>query len=606
MSLRIERHEVGEEALTEATENFNTRIARQVDMQEQFDRSDSDWGEAALMLSAYAGARSVQAPNARTDIKVALHSAAEAEFGALLLSGLPSSAGVDIALTYTGTGICYESAEGESGPEETDTVTPLDWTSTFYSSIISDQTEDHRSHLVRFVRDLDGKHALPHALASYLYPEMGLGRKELETYVRNAVERAQARSDHESSRLTPVQRRAEGDLVLLNALLSGDQEAFWARMRARLERYPEDDFGAFVPVQVLLPTTELAFAALAVRIEGWQMPFETDYLPRYLVEAPGAPRARRVGAFGGEKDPDSVDALAAGPIVVERPEPNPDLMPRAGVSVEEQYRRQDKAMADLIDHPHLAFGLLPRNAAGELTCFRFHSFVDPQARDPRQLAALTHASQYSAAKFACVSSASETEEVTIGENTVALQTFGTGSDTSESALLQAVEEALLSGSRARLEALLDLPEGLFRRGNENGPAYPDLYRRAFLAYLREQRARGWLATSHECDEVVRAELDAALGSVPVRLAPDEVPFSGVLFSQIVAGDEEGFNLALADRLEEHREAYSFGRRLREPKGLVATHVLALACLARAKGWAIRVESDYLPDGVLERAAGMFH
>ncbi|CAM5574702.1 Major facilitator superfamily (MFS) profile domain-containing protein OS=Streptomyces griseomycini OX=66895 GN=FHS37_003370 PE=4 SV=1 [Streptomyces griseomycini] len=78
----------------------------------------------------------------------------------------------------------------------------------------------------------------------------------------------------------------------------------------------------------------------------------------------------------------------------------------------------------------------------------------------------------------------------------------------------------------------------------------------------------------------------------------------VLLSQLVEGDEESFNLALADALEAHRDYYQVADRTDDPDAGVNLDVLALACHARRRGWAIRVVSPYLPQSLL-RAARSF-
>ncbi|MDX3761862.1 immunity 49 family protein, partial [Streptomyces sp. AK02-04a] len=75
----------------------------------------------------------------------------------------------------------------------------------------------------------------------------------------------------------------------------------------------------------------------------------------------------------------------------------------------------------------------------------------------------------------------------------------------------------------------------------------------------------------------------------------------VLLSQLVEGDEESFNLALADALEAHRHYYQVADRADDPDASVNLDVLALACHARRRGWDIRVESPYLPQGLLRAA-----
>ncbi|MBE3000163.1 immunity 49 family protein [Nocardiopsis sp. HNM0947] len=621
MRPRIERHEVAPDALAKATEGFHDRIAGDVHMQQHSGRNGFGWEEIADDLHAYAGARSVTAPHAEADIKAALHSAAEARLGALLLECAPSDVDLSVFVSYTGTGFSYgpltEEDDFGQAPHGERPAPASDWRETMYLAIVTGQLDSYEGPLISLASHFENDRVLERALTHYVYPQLGAERDELEGHVADALEPFFA-SLGEDVQEHPDLDSVDPDLLFLHPLLARNEEAFWFAVQAHLEWHSSErsQESRWHPLRTLLPTTALAFAALAVRVEGWQMPFDSDYLPGFLVEDPAAPEGQRVGAYGESKSPEAVRALEEGPLVVERPETEFENTVRPGLSVEEQYGLDDKTLAELPDEPDLPPALLSSYAGDELMAFRFHSLVDPQARHPRQLAALTHASQYTAAKFARATTTDASVEVAIGENTVPMTATVRDTHVSETDLLIAVEYALLSGSRERLEFLLDLPAGLFRRPDERGKDLAHCYRRAVLGHLRVERARGWTGSAAgaadvsavagaDVDPAVRHDLGLALAELDNPDAPPRMPTSPVLFSQLVAGDEDGFNLALADRLAKHRETYSAGHWAQNSDGLINRHVLALACLARAKGWAIRVESDYLPDGVLERAATMF-
>lgn len=71
-----------------------------------------------------------------------------------------------------------------------------------------------------------------------------------------------------------------------------------------------------------------------------------------------------------------------------------------------------------------------------------------------------------------------------------------------------------------------------------------------------------------------------------------------LLSQLVQGDQQGFALALADALEEHREHYTVGDRGKDMEAAVNLDVLGLACHAHRIGWPVPIRSPYLPEGLL--------
>ena len=80
-----------------------------------------------------------------------------------------------------------------------------------------------------------------------------------------------------------------------------------------------------------------------------------------------------------------------------------------------------------------------------------------------------------------------------------------------------------------------------------------------------------------------------------------LPPPAVLFSQLVEGDEESFNLALLDALTTHRDHYAVADRPSDPDAALSLDTLALTCHARRRGWEIRVRSPYLPRRLVEAA-----
>ncbi|WP_437097585.1 immunity 49 family protein [Streptomyces longwoodensis] len=143
--------------------------------------------------------------------------------------------------------------------------------------------------------------------------------------------------------------------------------------------------------------------------------------------------------------------------------------------------------------------------------------------------------------------------------------------------------ALITGVREDLAPLV-LAGPLF--AGPDGSAFA-AYRESLHAYLRgidpEQAAQRAL------DQDERAK-DWGFAMPPA-----------VLLSQLVEGDEESFNLALADALEAHRAHYQVADRADDPDAGINLDVLGLACHARRRGWAVRVESPYLPQDLVQAA-----
>ncbi|MFE6503497.1 immunity 49 family protein [Kitasatospora sp. NPDC057738] len=77
------------------------------------------------------------------------------------------------------------------------------------------------------------------------------------------------------------------------------------------------------------------------------------------------------------------------------------------------------------------------------------------------------------------------------------------------------------------------------------------------------------------------------------------PAPVALLSQVVDGDEDGFDLALLEALTAHRDHHRVADRATELTAPLSLDVLALACHARRhRGWAVRIESPCLPARLL--------
>ncbi|WP_150253157.1 immunity 49 family protein [Nocardiopsis deserti] len=594
--MRIERHDVRDEALAKATEDFTDRIDGSVHRQQECGRELHGWDMVADDLCDYAGARSVAGPAIDTDTHAALYSAAEARIGALKLDCAPASESFSVHLTYTGTGVSYfEEGEGT----DQDRAPTWDWIQTLYLCLVADLHEQNAGAFLSLASAFDEGEVLARGLAYYLFPELGAQRDQVLGYVDSAV-----------TGMANAGELPHPDLLQLYALLSRDEELFWKMMTARLEAHR--DSAPDGSPRFLLPIDEIAFAAMAVRLEGWEQPFESDYLPHRLVVGEQGWRGLRVGAYGADKDAGALRVLSQGALVVERPVTVPGRIDR----ILERLDSHSAEDLEDIQQSSIVPDTLPRElqryAEDEIRRFQYSSLADSQERHPRQLEALTHASQYTAAAFASVTSVKDTVEVTLGPTTVSLPSVASSGDTNEGTRRVAIEYAVLSGSRERLDALLSHAMDAFAlEGRAGSASVYSLYSVALLAYLRAESSRS--RADHDDDQgtaqptgEMRAAMDEAVAALERhQVFPGSPPPPVILLSQLVAGDREGFVLALVDALEEHRDAFSVGMNQGKSDGFVNTSVLALACLARARGWDVPVESGYLPRGVLDHTVTLF-
>jgi hypothetical protein len=76
----------------------------------------------------------------------------------------------------------------------------------------------------------------------------------------------------------------------------------------------------------------------------------------------------------------------------------------------------------------------------------------------------------------------------------------------------------------------------------------------------------------------------------------------MMLYRYLRNDAAGFNEALADAVRWHKEYWTADKdRAQNIQGVVALAPLAIACLAKANGIPVEVETDYLPEALLDFA-----
>ncbi|MFH8220257.1 immunity 49 family protein [Streptomyces sp. NPDC018057] len=74
-----------------------------------------------------------------------------------------------------------------------------------------------------------------------------------------------------------------------------------------------------------------------------------------------------------------------------------------------------------------------------------------------------------------------------------------------------------------------------------------------------------------------------------------------MFHRFVRGDREGFNLALTQALQWHKEYWSEESRATQASGFVALAPLAIACMAYDADLPVEVKSEYIPRALVDRS-----
>ncbi|MFD9405942.1 Imm49 family immunity protein [Streptomyces sp. NPDC059989] len=583
--MRIERHTVTDAALDAALEGFAERIEGEVHRMGNDEVPDYGWSRVSESFLDYVGARSLRDPErlGGKDCRLAVQSAATAAIGAMALNaGLKDRA--RCIVEYTGSGILYE--DDAPAPAEA-AASPRMWLDAFHLHWISGAQEENL--LIDAAPPLRGREerpdiALIHALMAY-----GFGHIE----DRDPAEAGKGTSD--AQRLAVVEAAAaavaagtdlpahRATLATLRALAAGDRPGFGRALAAQLESHRERHSTQDAPApRTLLPLDAIVLASMAQWRGEWPDGLSSDYLPAPLLRRfeQGEPRVR---PYGRKKRADAVEALAAEPLVVERP-----AHPLAAGADLTPYDTHAQELVDgfrsAATGPERAAGFLLGLMEAQLRRLRVRAAVDPQGRDARQQEALLCAAEAGAGALRLMKSEPGSEPaVTVGGTTRRLSAGGGGATGGPAPYvwLDLVALGLITGQRSLVaDCVLADPE-IFARSVTAGAAYGA----ALQAYLRGADPE--------------PALDRALRTiVPLRDSNFVVP-PVVLLSQLVEGDREGFALALADALEEHRDHYEVGVLGRETEATLSLDILALVCHARRMGWPVPVVSPYLPEELIK-------
>lgn len=582
--MRIERHQVGEAAVSTAREDFTNRIGGQVRSMSRGGRMTTyEWRSIADEFLDYLGALSVATPDLDTpEAKAALKDASEAAAGAVAYAAYHPHCGFQVFLEYVNFGMSYD--PGDDHPEES--VTPGEWIDALCLAVLRDKARWH-GEAFHYARDKFAARVRATPLGELATGLMAVVLDDTgddEEYPPSA----QAKLAAVDAALDRIRTRAEetGEPLLdrpdslalrtLRALAAEDREAFDAALADLLAGHAARH-GSTASPKTLLPLVPIALAALAYRTLGWAPAVRSDYLPHALLTG-FETRGPRVAAFGRDRRPDAIAALAAGPLVVERPACERAVHPRT----EAMYEKDAEEAFTAADGEPLAVWRLESVMGDQERLFKWRA-GDPGDLTDAQLVRLRLASRMGAALFRIALAEPGTEvEVTVDGRTLrypAERAEEAGAHNWQ----KAVAFALITGAREDLAPLV-----------LTGPAFarPDgsvfsAYREALHAYL----------TGTDPEQAVQRALQQTERAADRGFATPPA----VLLSQLVEGDEESFNLALADALEAHRAYYAVADRADDPDASVNLDILALACHARRRGWAIRVESRYLPPDLLRAA-----
>ncbi len=552
----IERHEVAGDRLAAALTGFADRIADSVHRMQHDEDPAFGWHLVANDFLDHLGARSVDHPELTgSDVREAVRAAADAGLGSLRLAATGSA---HVMIEYVNEGVDHSARP--------DSVDPGQWLRTFWLAYLlatqDRHAQDFRTAAARIRTPARSPaHVLVRAVVAHAYgAEGGAGAEDA---ARDPVEP------------TGAEHRAEhAALRTLRALEAGDEPGFTQALTAQLEEHRKRSAQGSPRARTLLPLDAIALAAMARREHGWHLATASGYLPEALVGGVRPP-APRVGAFGRDPRPEALAELAAGPLEI--PRPPMDFVRKPG----DFDRFADRDLAEFADPAEDALGVarcMELLMDTHLTCFVLRAAAWPQEQEERCLRDLRITAE---AGVACVELAAAEPgtgvEVTIAGTTRALPAPAPHRALPPHHWANAADAALVLGDPALLAGLLAVD-----RRQLTHPHAPDVttYAEALHAFL----------TGTDAVAVTRA----ALAAVP-RTAGGRRPSRITVLSQLAAGDERGFTLALADALETHRDYYAVGSRPRDHAAGLDLSLLALTHHAGRLGLRVDVVSPYLPD-----------
>ncbi|MEJ8640808.1 Imm49 family immunity protein [Streptomyces sp. MS1.HAVA.3] len=289
--MRIERHQVGEAAVSAARADFVHRIEGQAHSMSRGGRMATyEWQLLAEEYLDYLGALSVEMPDLDApEAAAVLKDATEAAAGAVAYAAYHPHVPFQIMLPYANFGMSYDPGDAD---DANGTVTPGEWIDAFCLAILSDKASWH-GEAFRFACRAFGEIApgTPSAELVKGFTAQVIGvtdddadhsptPREKLAAVDAALDRIRRRGEERGPDL--LDRPHAVGLRTLRALAAGDREAFDSGLAALLLHQSVLP-GPGARPHTLLPLLPLALAALAYRSLGWTPAVDTDYLPHALV-----------------------------------------------------------------------------------------------------------------------------------------------------------------------------------------------------------------------------------------------------------------------------------------------------------------------------------
>lgn len=226
-----------------------------------------------------------------------------------------------------------------------------------------------------------------------------------------------------------------------------------------------------------------------------------------------------------------------------------------------------------------------------------HCAVDPQAIALETWEATVNAMQVGSALFATSSRTDGSVSCRINRGLLSIPATGAQSYSSAGNWLNAFWFAIVCRDQARMTQLCEIPVDLLRASGAEYDEYIYHWVGALQAY--------WLKHPGLVDELTAAIQNSYpnIARITDQDLLEKILYQPInLFHKFLRKDEEGFNRALIEALEHHKQYWTETEEREESvEGFLALGPLAIACPAYDGGIPIEVSSDYLPKHLLERS-----
>ncbi|MFB7554889.1 immunity 49 family protein [Streptomyces brevispora] len=232
------------------------------------------------------------------------------------------------------------------------------------------------------------------------------------------------------------------------------------------------------------------------------------------------------------------------------------------------------------------------------TCVHARSTVDPTCSGIETWEAVVNAMQVGSAIFRTATATGSTVECRIHHEMRTLPVTGPRAFINAPAWIDAFFFAVICRDQERMTELCQVPMDVLRASG----AQHDEYLYHWVATLQAY----WLRQQPEMVESLTAALQTSHPDM-TEIAPrdwlQKISYPPInLFYHFVKHDQDGFNTALVEALELHKTYWTNNEdREKDINGLWAVGPLAIACLAYDGDFPIDIETEYLPQHLLQRS-----